>query len=63
MFSHTTSDAFMIVETDTSEIGYGRILKQKMSESTQESIVRFHSGVWLEPQKNYSTVKKKFYLL
>lgn len=52
-------NAFMIVETDASEIGYGGILKQKLPESTQESIVRFHSGIWLGPQKNYSTVKKE----
>ena len=52
-------EADMIVETDASEIGYGGILKQKLPQSKQESIVRFHSGVWLGPQKHYSTVKKE----
>ena len=42
-------NAFMIVETDASEIGYGGILKQRMIESRQESVVCFHSGVWLGP--------------
>jgi len=49
----------MIVETDASEIGYGGILKQKLPNSKEESIVRFHSGIWLGPQKHYSTVKKE----
>lgn len=39
--------------------GFIGILKQKLSESKQESIVRFHSGIWLGPQKNYSTVKNE----
>lgn len=34
----------MIVETDASEIGYGVILKQKISKSTKEYIFCFHSG-------------------
>uniref|UniRef100_A0A0D3ASZ3 Reverse transcriptase RNase H-like domain-containing protein n=1 Tax=Brassica oleracea var. oleracea TaxID=109376 RepID=A0A0D3ASZ3_BRAOL len=25
----------------------------------QQSIIRFHSGIWLGPQKHYSTVKKE----
>ena len=49
--------AFMIVETDASEIGYGGILKQRID--TKEQLVRFHSGLWLGPQKNYSTIKKE----
>ncbi|KAF8105283.1 hypothetical protein N665_0160s0018 [Sinapis alba] len=53
-------EADMIVETDATEISYGGILKQKLSYSKIESIVRFHSGVWLRPQKHYSTVKKEF---
>ena len=55
-------DAFMIVETDALEIGYGEILKQRLSESTQESIIRFHSRVWLGPRKVISQLKKKFFL-
>ncbi|GAB2265572.1 hypothetical protein Dimus_037837 [Dionaea muscipula] len=50
---------FLIIETDASEIGYGGILKQKKSEKNFEQIVRFHSGIWLGPQKNYSTIKKE----
>ena len=46
--------AFMIVETDASDIGYGGILKQQ-SNSTQQ-LVMSHSGFWLGPQKNYSTI-------
>ena len=50
--------AFMIVETDASDIGYGGILKQKL-ESQKEQLVRFHSGLWHGPQQKYSTIKKK----
>ena len=49
----------MIVETDASDIGYGGILKQKLQHSPHEQLVRFHSGVWLGPQKSYSTIKKE----
>ena len=51
--------AFMIVETDASEIGYGGILKQRLNNSSGEHIVRFYSGVWTGPQKQYSTIKKE----
>ena len=51
-------NAFMIVETDASDIGYGGILKQRIDPKT-EQLVRYHSGLWLGPQKNYSTVKKE----
>ena len=51
--------AFMIVETDASDIGYGGILKQKSESLTTEQLVRFHSGLWLGPQQNYSTIKKE----
>ena len=50
-------EAFPIIETDASNIGYGGILKQVFQNKV--SIVRFHSGVWSGPQINYSTVKKK----
>ncbi|XP_007210226.2 uncharacterized protein LOC18776948 [Prunus persica] len=50
-------EAFKIVETDASEIGYGGILKQRVNNS--EQLVRFTSGVWKPAQKNYSTVKKE----
>ena len=51
--------AFMIVETDASDIGYGGILKQKFQQSSHKQLIRFHSGVWLGPQKSYSTIKKE----
>ena len=50
-------EAFPIIETDASNIGYGRILKQDFENKI--SIVRFHSGIWSSPQENYSTVKKE----
>ena len=51
--------AFMIVETDASEIRFGGILKQKLQESKEEQVVRFYSGCWIESQKKYSTIKKE----
>lgn len=61
----------MIIETDLSDIGYGGILTQNIilahnhtsSSFSKEQVVSFHSGIWLGPQKNYSTIKKRFYLL
>ena len=50
-------DAFPIIETDASNIGYGGILKQDFQNKI--SIVRFHSSVWSGPQLNYSTLKKE----
>ena len=50
-------EAFSIIETDASNIGYGGILKQDFENKI--SIVRFHSGVWSGPQINYSTVNKE----
>ena len=54
-----TVDAFKIVETDTSDIGYGGILKQRVSSKSSEQIVRFYSGIWNNAQLNYSTIKKE----
>ena len=51
------SEVFPIIETYASNIGYGGILKQDFE--NQISIVRFHFGVWSDPQMNYSTVKKE----
>jgi len=51
-------NAFMIVETDASDIGYGGILKQRI-ETDKEQLVRFYSGLWHGPQQNYSTIKKE----
>ena len=50
-------EAFPIIETDASNIGYGGILKQDFENKV--SIVIFHSGIWSGPQMNYSTVKKE----
>ncbi|KAI5338518.1 hypothetical protein L3X38_017789 [Prunus dulcis] len=45
-------DSFKIVETDASDIGYGGILKQKLSPNSPEQIVRFHSGKAMAPKKD-----------
>ena len=50
-------ETFPIIETESSNIGYGGILKQDFENKI--SIVRFHSGVWSGPQINYSMVKKE----
>ena len=50
-------EAFPIIETYVSNIGYGGILKQDFEEKI--SIVRFYSGVWIGSQENYSTIKKE----
>jgi len=50
--------AFMIVETDASDIGFGGIVKQKL-EAPAEQLVRFHLGLWHGPQQTYSTIKKE----
>ena len=54
-----SDDAFKIVETDSSEIGFGEIMKQLVSPGSPEQIVRFHSGSWNKAQSNYSTIKKE----
>ena len=41
--------AFMIVETDASDLGYGGTLKQQSSPQASEQLVRFHSRLWLGP--------------
>ena len=51
--------ASMIVETDVSDIGYGGILKQKISPQDPEQLVRYQSGLWIGAQTNYSTIKKE----
>ena len=38
--------AFKIVETDASDVGYGGILKQRVSPESSEQIVRFYSSIW-----------------
>ena len=49
---------FKIVETDTSDIGYGGIL-QVAKNDAKEQIVRFHSRSWSTTLQNYSTIKKE----
>jgi len=55
-------NAFMIVETDASDIGYEPILKQRL-ESEKEQLVRFHSSLWHGPQQKYSTIKKEILVI
>ena len=50
-------NAFKIVETDASNIGYGGILKQKIND--KERIIQYTSGHWTPAQINYSTIKKE----
>ena len=54
--------ASMIVNTDASDKGYGGILKQKLESQPNEQLVKFHSGLWLGLQQNYSISKRRFYL-
>ena len=41
-----TANAFKVVETTASDIGYGGILKQRVSPNSSEQIVRFYYGIW-----------------
>ena len=50
-------EAFMIIETDASDLGFGGVLKQQIRD--KEQIVRYHSGVWNDTQTKYSIVKKE----
>ena len=50
--------AFKIVETDASDIGYGGILKQRVHD--QEYVIAYTSNHWNYAQLKYSTVKKEF---
>ena len=54
-----TISAFKIVETNASDIGYGGILKERVSSESPKQIVRFNSGIWNNAQLNYSTTKKE----
>ena len=47
-------EAFPIIETDASNVGYGEILKQEFENKI--SIVRFYSGVWSDPQTPYEAL-------
>jgi hypothetical protein len=52
-------NAFKIVETNASEIGFRGILKQVVSPGSPEQIVRFHFESWNNAQANFSTIKKE----
>ena len=54
-----TLGAFKIVEIDASDIGYGGILKQRVSPRSPEQIVCFYSRIWNNAQLNNSTIKKE----
>jgi hypothetical protein len=45
-----SNNAFKIVETNASKIGFGGILKQVVSPGSPEQIVRFHSRSWNDLQ-------------
>jgi len=49
--------AFKIVKTDASDIGYGGILKQTVN--TQENVIAYTSKHWNSTQQKYSIVKKE----
>ena len=53
-----TVGAFKIVETDAFDVGYGGILKQRVSPESFEQIVRFYSDIWNNTQLNCSTIKR-----
>ena len=52
-------NAFKIVEIDASVIGYGGILKQRISLDSYEQIVHFYYGIWNATYLNYSAIKKE----
>jgi hypothetical protein len=56
-----SDNAFKIVETDASEIGFGGILKQYVSLGSFEQIVRFYFGSWKFMQSNYNAIKKEIF--
>ena len=45
-----------VIETDSSNISYGGILKQVNPHDKIEYLVRFHSGKWSESQRKYAIV-------
>ena len=57
-----TVGAFKIVETDAFDIGYGGILKQRISLGSPEQIDHFYYGIWNNAQLNYSTIKKRDFI-
>ena len=57
-----TVGAFKIVEIDASDIGYGGILKQRVSPRSHEQIVHFYSGIWNKHSQTIVLLKKRYYL-
>ena len=47
----------MIKETNASDTGYGGILKQRTHD--KEQLAHYHFGIWLGPQKNYSSIRRE----
>ena len=47
----------MIKETHESNTSYGGIHKQRMRD--KEQLVHYHFGIWLDPQKNYSSITRE----
>ncbi|GAV76427.1 hypothetical protein CFOL_v3_19901, partial [Cephalotus follicularis] len=52
---------FKIVETNTSNIGYGSNLKQFVD--NKEQLVQYISRTWNNAQKNYVTIKKDILII
>ena len=50
-------EVFKIVEIDTPDIDYGRILKQK--DGNHEKLIRYTSRTWNNATLNYNTIKKE----
>lgn len=55
--------ASIILETNALDISFGGVLKHISKMSNQEQLVKFHSGVWTAPQRNYSAIKKEILLI
>ena len=55
--SHLEPSTFKIVETNSSAIGYGGIVKKRQNE--KEQISAFVSKHWNKAQQNYPNIKKE----
>ena len=56
-----TVDAFKIVETDASDIGYVGILKQRVSPDSSKQIVHFYSGIMQHIFARWQAILSVFY--
>lgn len=52
---------FSTIETDGSNVGFGRILKQNVENNIL--IVQYYSGTWNNTQINYLTIKKEILVI